>query len=82
MKTLLTSLVCAFGMMALASSADAAYWRTIMGHDSRGNPIYRVTWVADYLVYAQLNDGRRTYRTSVRRDPASTPTYTRPTYSA
>jgi hypothetical protein len=74
MKKILLPLTCALGLLALAPSAQAEYRRTIMGYDSRGNPIIRVIWVADHLtyprtIYARSVYDRRTYPTSLRRDP-------------
>ena len=84
MKTLLTLLACALGMLAFMPTADAGYRRTIMGYDSRGNPIIRVVWVADHLDYPRTVYDRRTYPTSGRRDPSSyySPYYYWPSYTA
>jgi hypothetical protein len=69
MKKILILAACALGL-CFAPSADAGYRRTIMGYDSHGNPIIRVTWEADHTnPYAYAN--RRTYATSGRRDPAT-----------
>lgn len=69
MKKILILLACALGALTLVPTADAGYRRTIMGYDSRGNPIYKVVWVADHLDYPRTVYDRRTYPTSVNRDP-------------
>lgn len=82
MKKRLIAAACALGMLGLAIPADAGYRRTIMGYDSRGNPIIRVTWVADHTdPYAYAH--RRTYPASGQDDPATVfypPTLYRPYY--
>jgi len=72
MKTILTVIACAAGMLWFAPPADAGYRRTIVGYDSRGNAIMQVTWEADHLDYPRtmMND-RRTYPTSWRREPST-----------
>lgn len=89
-KTILIALACAFAALTVVPSADAGYQRTVVGYDSKGNPIIRVTWVADHLDYPRTMFDRRTYPTSGRRDfspayiyPARpAPVYTYPAYSA
>jgi hypothetical protein len=71
MKKFLILLTCVLGALTVVPSADAGYRRTVMGYDSRGNPIYKVVWVADHLDYPRTVYDRRTYSTSVRRDPST-----------
>jgi hypothetical protein len=71
MKTLLILVACALGGLTFTPTADAAYRRTVMGYDSRGNPIIRVVWVADHLDFPRTVYDRRTYPTSGRRDPGT-----------
>jgi hypothetical protein len=71
MKTFLTIIACAAGMLLLAPTADAGYRRTIVGYDLRGNPIIQVTWEADQLDFPRTIYDRRTYSTSARRDPST-----------
>jgi hypothetical protein len=71
MKKICVTLAFAFGILALTPSADAGYRRSVMGYDSRGNAIIRVVWVADHLDYPRTIYDRRTYPTSLRRDPES-----------
>jgi hypothetical protein len=60
-------------MLCLAPTADAGYRRTIVGYDSRGNPIVQVTWEADHLTQPRTiyNNSRQTYSTSGRRDSST-----------
>jgi hypothetical protein len=71
MKTLLTAIACALGMLCLAPTANAGYRRTIVGYDLRGNAIIQVTWEADQLDFPRTIYDRRTYSTSGRRDPST-----------
>jgi hypothetical protein len=71
MKKICITLAFALGILAFTPSADAGYRRTVVGYDSRGNAIIRVVWVADHLDYPRTIYDRRTYPTSLRRDPES-----------
>lgn len=84
MKKILSIMACVMGILTLTPSTHAAYQRSIMGYDSRGNPIIRVIWVADHLDYPRFYYDRRTYPTSGRRNwtPLNTPSSYTPTYSA
>jgi hypothetical protein len=84
MKAILILVAWALGILACTPTADAAYRRTIMGYDSRGNAIIRVVWVADHLDFPRTVYDRRTYPTSGRRDAASfdPPYYYSPPYTA
>jgi hypothetical protein len=69
MKKLLILLACSLGLLTLVPSADAGYRRTIIGYDLSGRPIIRVVWVADHVDYPRTVFDRRTYPTSLRKDP-------------
>jgi hypothetical protein len=71
MKTFLTVIACAAGILCFTPTADAGYRRTIVGYDSRGNAIVQVTWEADHLDFPRTIYDRRTYSTSVKRDPST-----------
>jgi hypothetical protein len=82
MKKFLIILTCVLGTLTLIPTADAGYRRTIVGYDSRGNPIIRVVWAADHLDYPRTIYDRRTYPTGLRRDQETlVPSYPSLTYT-